>query len=100
MRNLFGAILIVSQVSILVPSQAQNVRELEQKSNDSVSISSEVVTDKKTTLPAESSNSNNSSEREKVMVSDSNSSMSSVITKPSSRIPISSRIFYHPSMQQ
>lgn len=100
MRNLFAAILIFSQVLILLPSHAQSIRELEQKSNESVSISSEAVTHKNTTLPAKSDNSNNSNEPKKVIASDSNSSMSSVVTKPSSRIPISSRIFYHPLMQQ
>ncbi|MBR8836172.1 MAG: hypothetical protein DSM106950_19670 [Stigonema ocellatum SAG 48.90 = DSM 106950] len=100
MRNLVGTLLVVSQMLILVPSHAQTVREAEKKTNNTVSISSEAIPSMNTTLPAKSSNSHSSSDQTKVIAADSISSVSSVVTKPSARIPISSRIFDHPTMQQ
>jgi len=100
MRNFFVATLVISQTLILLPSQAQTVRESEQPANNSVSISSEGVPHTNTTSSVKSSNSPNSSDSKIEITADSNSSEPSVVSKPSSRIPIFSRIFNHPAMQQ
>lgn len=104
MRNLLLTVLVVGQSLILLPSQAQIVDKSDQKANNPVSISSssssEAISREYTTPPAKSSNSESSSDNTKVIVSDSQSRESSVKTKPSSRIPIFSKIFNHPSMQQ
>lgn len=100
MRNLFVATLVVIQTLILLPSQAQTVSEPEQPAKNPVVISSEATPHTNTNSLAKISDSPNSSEPKTEIASDSNSSVPSVATKPSSRIPIFSRIFYHPSMQQ
>lgn len=100
MRNIFAVILVVSQVLILLPSQAQVVRESDQKTDNSVSISAENIPNQNTTLPATSSDAPQSSDRTEIIVSESDTRPSAVVTKPSSRIPIFSKIFNHPSMQQ
>lgn len=100
MRHLFVATLVFSQALILLPCQAQTVRESEQPAKNPVPISSEAIPNSNTTSSAISSDSPNSSESKKELASDSNSSEPSVANQPSSRIPISSRIFFHPSMQQ
>ncbi|MBD2502464.1 hypothetical protein [Anabaena azotica] len=100
MRNFFVTTLLFSQALILLPCQAQTVRESEQPANNPVSISSETISNTNKTSSARSSNSPNSSELKTEIASDTNSSEPSVANQPSSRIPIFSRIFFHPSMQQ
>ncbi|HEY9798755.1 MAG TPA: hypothetical protein V6D25_00235 [Leptolyngbyaceae cyanobacterium] len=100
MRNFFLATLVFSQALILLPCQAQTVRESEKPANNPVSISSEAIPNTNTSSSVRSSNSPNSSESKTELASDTKSSEPSVVNQPNSRIPIFSRIFFHPAMQQ
>jgi|GEM_PF-3877641 len=97
MRHLLGAILVISQTLILLPSQAQTVSESDNKSHNSTSITSEAIPSTNTNLPTKS---NTSDEVVEAVLPDTNISVSSAVDKPSLRVPISSRVFNHPAMKQ
>ncbi|QLE55868.1 hypothetical protein [Nostoc sp. TCL26-01] len=100
MRNLLLAIFVVGQTLILLPSQAQIVRESEQKVNNPISISSEEIPNPNTNLSDQSSTASNSSDDAKVITADSKAGVAPAVIQSNTRIPIQSRIFNHPAMRQ
>lgn len=94
MRYLCGTILVFSQALILAPCQAQVVSESDKPAPPSISL--ETAPSNNTTLPIPPNN----TQQEEVIASDTNKSSPAVTSEPSSRIPISSRIYSHPGMQQ
>ncbi|MBW4562881.1 MAG: hypothetical protein KME32_17370 [Mojavia pulchra JT2-VF2] len=95
-----GFMLVVSQSLTLTVSQAQVVTEPDNKNpNNSVPVSSDSLPNQNTNVPPQANVADNSNSKT-VVSSKSESSESLAVTKTSSRIPVSSRIFNAPSMQQ
>ena len=98
-RNLLALVLAANYAGIVTPSQAQTpVKSNSENSNIIIipaSSQSPSVTD--ATVPSKSTNSANSNNN-KPVASSANATVAA--TKPNPRIPVSSRIFSAPSMQQ
>jgi hypothetical protein len=98
--NLLALFVVASCTMLTIPCQAQNFSKsnLENSNSDLISPSSQ-FDPANTNIKFNLSNSDDSSNNQLKVISESTST-ESVTTKTNQRIPISSRIFAVPSMQQ
>ncbi len=106
-QTIIPLLLVSISALIVTPSQAQSLGEANNSNTNNVSpLSSEISTDINTNVLSQPSNLNKSTNDKPDILSENseNSSTNSAVTTTSTnstqRIPISSRIFAVPSMQQ
>ncbi|MBD2771883.1 hypothetical protein [Iningainema tapete] len=98
--NLVTLVIALCSASIISPSFAQNLEESNKE--NTISISSSSSNFNEDTIPSNLSKSDFTDDKS-VIISDADNQVSTTnvaATKPNPRIPIPSRIFAAPSMQQ
>lgn len=96
-RNLLALALVATSAGILTPLRAQTpVKSNSENPNNIIPVSSQSATAVDTNISTTSSNSTNSTNNKPI----ASRNATAPATKPNLRIPISSRVFAAPSMEQ
>lgn len=96
-RNLLTLALVATSACLVTPCQAQtSVKSKSENPNNIIPVSSQSPTAVDTNISNTSSNSTNSTNNKPI----ASSNATAPATKPNPRIPISSRVFTAPSMEQ